>query len=224
MSNISSGSGNAPVKVMPAGLPYLAAGAVWFVLSMILPVYKLIVLIIIAVITIAVLVLLLSKRKAQIAKLPPPPPVKIRAEEMAKKIDASREILLRQIPRLQNATLRSRAESIARTLELIADEVERDPKDRNKVRKLANHYCAMITDLVEKYIQLEAQSSGGENISAAMTRIEEGLGNTDDALKKTLDDLFSDDAMEVNADIAVLEQLLKTDGTGSTMDFSGLDK
>ena len=29
------------IKVLPAGLPFIAAGAVWFVLALILPIYKL---------------------------------------------------------------------------------------------------------------------------------------------------------------------------------------
>ena len=56
-----------------------------------------------------------------------------------------------------------------------------------------------------------------------MTQIREGLSGADEALKKLLDDLFSDDAMEVSADITVLEQLLKTEGSENKMDFSGLD-
>ena len=84
----------------------------------------------------------------------------------------------------------------------------------------------MLTGLTEKYIQLEAQTSAaseGENINGAMTQIREGLSGADEALKKLLDDLFSDDAMEVSADITVLEQLLKTEGSENKMDFSGLD-
>ena len=143
---------------------------------------------------------------------------------MAKKIDACRQTLLNQQQQIKSETLSSTVGSMAITMDLIADEVEKDPKDRNKVRKLANHYTAMITGLVDKYIQLEAQGAEGENIRSSMERIEEGLSGADKALKRILDDMFSDDAMEVSADITVLEQLLKTEGSENKMDFSGLDK
>ena len=156
--------------------------------------------------------------------MPPAPAVKVRADELAEKIDRCRDTLLSQQPKIKNETVSAAAGSIARTMDLIADELERDPKDRNKVRKLANHYTAMITGLVDKYIQLESQAVEGENISSSMKRIEEGLTGADDALKRILDDMFSDDAMEVSADITVLEQLLKTEGSDNKMDFSGLDK
>ena len=170
------------------------------------------------------LFLLLLKRRQQLAKLPPAPPVKVRAEEMSKKIDLCRETLLNQQKQIKSTAVSSSVGSIAGTMDLIADELERDPKDRNKVRKLANHYTSMITGLVDKYIQLESQSTEGENIRNSMERIEEGLSGADEALKRILDDMFSDDAMEVSADITVLEQLLKTEGSENKMDFSGLDK
>lgn len=213
-------------KVMPAGLPFASAGAAWFILALILPVYKIWALIVCILAAAAVMILLSRKRAAQIAKLPPAPTVKVRAEELAKKLDVCRDQLIKQSGRLQDPSVAATVRSLSKTLDLIADEVERDPKDRNKVRKLANHYAAMLTDLTEKYIQLEAQTSAaseGENINGAMTQIREGLSGADEALKKLLDDLFSDDAMEVSADITVLEQLLKTEGSENKMDFSGLD-
>lgn len=213
-------------KVMPAGLPFASAGAAWFILALILPVYKIWALIVCILAAAAVMILLSRKRAAQIAKLPPAPTVKVRAGELAKKLDVCRDQLIKQSGRLQDPSVAATVRSLSKTLDLIADEVERDPKDRNKVRKLANHYAAMLTDLTEKYIQLEAQTSAaseGENINGAMTQIREGLSGADEALKKLLDDLFSDDAMEVSADITVLEQLLKTEGSENKMDFSGLD-
>ena len=213
------------VKVMPAGLPFIAAGAAWFVLAMILPVYKLIPLLLCAVLSVAVFAVLSGKRKAQIAKLPPAPTVKVRAGEMAKKLDVYRDKLNALERRVADAEVQRDVHSMAVTLDLIADEVEKDPNDRNKVRKLANHYCDMIIELVDKFILLEnqTQAAQGENIAGSKARIKEGLANADEALKKLLDDLFSNDSMEVSADINVLEQLLKTEESENKMDFSGLD-
>ena len=214
-------------KVMPAGLPFLAAGGTWFVLAMILPVYKLLPLLLCAAAAIAVFAVLTAKRKEQVAKLPPAPTVKVRAEELAKKLDVYRSRLQEQEDRIADAEVRGHVHALATTLDLIADEVEKDPKDRNKVRKLANHYGDMITGLVDKYIALEAQAetaAEGGNVTSSLARIKEGLAAADEALKKMLDDLFDDDAMEISADINVLEQLLKTEGAENKMDFSSLDQ
>ena len=211
------------VKVLPAGVPFLAAGGVWFILAMILPVYKLSMVIVISVIAAAVCAGLIAKRNKQLALLPPPPVVKVRAEELAKKLDDGRDVLLAKVPEVASAQVRAHITSIADTLEKIADEVEADPKDRNKARKLANHYVGMMAELVDKYILMQKQSAGGTNITTSMAKIEEGLAGADVALKKLLDDLFTDEAMEVSADIAVLENLLNMESAEPRMDFSAIE-
>lgn len=224
-------------KIMPSGLPYLAAGLVWFLAALVLPVYKLVPLIICALLAIAVFIVLQSMRKSQLAKLPKAPAPKVRVEDLAKKLDTCCESLKKQENRIDDADVKRTVHSIATTLELIADEVEKDPKDRNKVRKLANHYCDMIRGLVDKYVLLGDPSravtdgaggtvgddgSGAGNIEGTKARIKEGLANTDRALKKILDSMFSDDAMEVSADISTLEQLLNMEDSNAKMDFQEL--
>lgn len=224
MSNVKQ---KETVKVMPAGLPFLAAGITWFwFAAFVFFVRTPGALILCALPAAAVFLFLSSKRKKQIAKLPPAPTVKVRAEEMAKKLDTYRDQLSAQALRIADEDTARTVHALSTTLDLIADEVESDPKDRNKVRKLANHYCQMIVDLVEKYILLEAQENAaaeGGNITATLQKIRESLDSAEAALKKLLDDLFSSEAMEVSADINVLEQLLKTEASENTMDFSTLE-
>lgn len=195
-------------RVMPAGLPFLAAGAVWFVLAMLLPIYKLSMVILAGVIAAACGIALSRVRAGQIAALPPAPTVKERTEELAKKLDDCRDDLREKANSVKNAEMRALLLDIAETLSQIADDVENDPKDRHKVRKLANHYTDMISGLAGQYLRLEGAGGAGENVSATMEKIEDGLRGASGSLKALLDNLFGDDAMEVNADIAVLEQLL----------------
>ena len=70
---------------------------------------------------------------------------------------------------------------------------------------------------------MQKQSAGGTNITTSMAKIEEGLAGADVALKKLLDDLFTDEAMEVSADIAVLENLLNMESAEPRMDFSAIE-
>lgn len=212
------------VKVIPAGLPFIGAGAIWFLAAMVLPIYKISMIMVATVMAAAVAVVLSSVRKKQIEALPPAPSVKVRAEELARKIDECRLSLQKSAMEITDKETSGKVNSIALTLEKIADDVEQDPKDRNKVRKLANHYSSMIEELVEKYIIFEKQGQGGENISAAMEDIKRGLETVDKAVKSLLDDLFSDDAMEVSADIAVLEQLFKTEDSKNRIDFENTEK
>ena len=93
-------------------------------LALILPIYKLYAIILTAAIAAAAFIFLTAKRRQQLAKLPPAPPVKVRAEEMSKKIDLCRETLLNQQKQIKNTAVSSSVGSIAGTMDLIADELE----------------------------------------------------------------------------------------------------
>ena len=62
------------------------------------------------------------------------------------------------------------------------------------------------------YGQLEDQEISGENIAAAMERIEGMMDKVVDGFEKQLDLLFQGDAMDITADVEVLERMLAKDG------------
>lgn len=130
--------------------------------------------------------------------------------DYAIKLDGYRsqlEILARKIKDRQTA---NQVKGIVSTLRKIVMEVESDPRDRKKARSLVEHSGPMIVDLVEKYMKLEKQDQSSDNISATMWEIRSALDTVDTALKKLLDDLFSNDGAEVTTNIAVLESILNS--------------
>ena len=60
----------------------------------------------------------------------------------------------------------------------------------------------------------------GSNISAAKARIEGMMDKVVEGFEKQRDQLFQTDAMDITADVAVLERMLDSDGLGSGMTFS----
>lgn len=210
---------------MPAGMSCLACGAVFFILAMILPIYRLWALLVALVIAIAVLVVLERVRRKQIAAMPVVTPVRQRTEEISKLLDAGRDQLRKMQPQIRSDKVRQHVESMADTLQKLADNLEQNPKDRGKIRKAAVHYVPMITDLVKNYINLENQGIDGSNISASKESIEGGLEKIDQSLKQYLDDMFEDDKMSIETDIAVLQQLMNKDADGvNKMNFDDILK
>mgnify|MGYP001100666168 CR=1 FL=1 len=206
---------------MPAGLPYLASGAVFFVFAMLLPMYRLTALLI----AIAVLVVLERARAKQVAAMPVVTPVRQRTEEISKLLDAGRDQLHTLQSQIRSDKVGQHVESMAGTLQKLADNLEQNPKDRGKIRKVAVHYVPMITDLVKNYINLEQQGIDGSNISATMASIESGLEKIDESLKQYLDDMFEDDKMSIETDITVLRQLMNKDAEGvNKMNFDDILK
>lgn len=66
--------------------------------------------------------------------------------------------------------------------------------------------------LLNTYQRLSAQSVKGENITSTMFNIAGMMHTVADAFEKQLDSLFTDEAMDVSADISVFETLLKQEG------------
>ena len=84
------------------------------------------------------------------------------------------------------------------------------------VRSLAMDLAINPNTIQRAYAQLESQGVEGENIAAAMSRIEGMMGKVVEGFEKQLDQLFQGDAMDITTDVAVLEQMLQKDGLSSS--------
>ena len=58
----------------------------------------------------------------------------------------------------------------------------------------------------------------GENITAAMHRIESMMDKVVEGFEKQLDQLFQGDALDITTDVEVLERMLSKDGLSSSDD------
>ena len=137
--------------ILPAWVPWVVGAAVAFVLSFFLKgVIGTIACIVIGVIVIFALRALRQKTIANAHV----PGEKEFSSEIATKLYELQDLLIDRAKGVKKAEVRETLGSIAGTLNKIADEVEHDPKDRNKVRKLANYYGDMLLGLVDKYIKI----------------------------------------------------------------------
>jgi hypothetical protein len=66
--------------------------------------------------------------------------------------------------------------------------------------------------LLNTYDRMGSQGVAGENISGTMKKVEDTLDMVVNAFHKQLDTLFAGEALDVSADIAVMENLMKTEG------------
>ena len=216
-------------RPLPAGLPYLVTGAVFFILSLLLPVYRMWGLVTAAVIGAVAGIGLAAVRKKQLAELPPETPQTQRTQELSNNLDEGSRKLQQISDKIKKAEVQEVLGSIAETLRKLADNLEKNPEDRSRIRKVAVHYVPRINELAEDYRNLEAQGIDGKNITASMKDLEAGLKKIDTGLKQYLDDMFEDDKTGIAIDLEVLTQMMSRDGKagGETekvnqMDFSDL--
>lgn len=86
------------------------------------------------------------------------------------------------------------------------------PGDFKTVRRFADYYLPETAKLLKTYEKFSNSSVRGENITSAMDRIDSALDSVVASYKKLYDSLYYHQALDIEADIKVLESMLKQEG------------
>lgn len=86
------------------------------------------------------------------------------------------------------------------------------PEKKNEVRTFFNYYLPTTLKLLNEYHRIDSMGVSGENIDATKRRIEEMLDTICTAFEKQVDLLYSDEAMDIKSDIAVLNSMMQQQG------------
>ena len=123
---------------------------------------------------------------------------------------------LREIRRLNdeidNAHVSERIDRIGELTASISRVVRQNPDRADEVRKFMNYYLPTTFKLLKSYSLMEKQSYQGENIQASRKKIEDILDTLIHAFEQQQDRLFQSEALNVEADISVLETMMASDG------------
>jgi len=87
------------------------------------------------------------------------------------------------------------------------------PERADDARRFMNYYLPTTLRLLESYSLMEKQSYQGENIRSSRKGIETALDKLIVAIEVQQDRLFRAEAMDVEAEIRVLETLMRSEGT-----------
>ena len=206
--------GNVPVKKkkkkLPPSAPYIAFGAAWAVYAMTFNFYKLWHMIPAALFSLIIgfVFACLSEKPAP---RPAPEPAKDRGQEQAAELDKLTSQLRGVAATINDPFVKDYAVSICGIAEKIADNVDLNPSDNRRSRTFTKHYFPTVISVFERYSTLEKQGVSGGNISASMAEIIDSLDHIEEMFKKQLDDMFSDDAIDIKTDLDVLASIMKSD-------------
>ena len=114
--------------------------------------------------------------------------------------------------KLKNKSIAAKSDEIIEVSKNIIDKIRRNPQLISSVRRFLNYYLPTANKLVTNYNYMENQGVEGGNIFETMQKIDDSLDTLLSACKKQLDNLFSHTAMDISADIDVLETVLKQEG------------
>lgn len=96
----------------------------------------------------------------------------------------------------------------------IIDAVVEKPAKLPQIRKFMNYYLPTTMKLLNAYDRMDSTGASGANIDSTKDRIEEMLGTICVAFSRQLDALYGEEALDISADIKVMEQMLQQEGIG----------
>ena len=90
--------------------------------------------------------------------------------------------------------------------------MEQHPEKQQQAATFLNYYLPTTLKLLDSYALLEAQGIEGDNITASKQQISQIMDTLIKGFEKQLDQLFSTQAIDINSDIEVLENMMAADG------------
>ena len=101
----------------------------------------------------------------------------------------------------------------------IFKEVEAHPEKLKQASTFFDYYLPTTLKLLGTYSEFEEAGIEGENLNAAKQRIESIMDNLLQNFERQLDELYRSEAMDVDADIRVMENMLNRDLSSVERDF-----
>lgn len=105
------------------------------------------------------------------------------------------------------------------TDQIMKDAVE-DPSDVPQIKKFFRYYLPTTIKLLNAYDRMDSQEIELDNITKSKQNIYEMLDVAIAAYKKRLDSLFEDQALDIETDIDVMNQMLEREGLTENHDFA----
>ena len=112
--------------------------------------------------------------------------------------------------------IQQKIDSLIAVTDKIFKDVLEDPGDYRQIRRFADFYLPTTMKLLHAYERFGRAGTGGEHIDGTLQRIDAALDKILDSYNRQYDALFQNQALDIETDIVVLEQMLKKEGlTGS---------
>ena len=107
---------------------------------------------------------------------------------------------------------------IAKLVERILDDIRKDPKDLRNARQFLGYYLDATIKIVERYVELSAQGLKDRSVQASLRKVEGMLETIRAAFEKQLAMLLSDDVLDLDTEIGLLEKTIRMEGLGEDGD------
>ena len=198
--------------------PYYGVAVTWLVYALLFDLYRVSHFVVVALLSAGVFLLLRAVCKdvaVQVPKQPEPEEPPTGNAELDKMIRDGK-LAIAEMKRLDEAiedeTISAQIRRLEEITAKIFDQVKAEPKKLPEIRRFMDYYLPTTLKLLNAYDRMGAAGVSRENIGGTMKRVEEIMSTIVTAFEKQLDSLFGSDALDIKAEMTVLETMLAREG------------
>ena len=207
-------------KIRRSVAPFYGVAAVWVAYALVFDLYRPTHFVFAAVLSAGVYLLLRAVCKdeeyeVEIPDPPKPEPASTGNPELDKMIRDGAlavEEMKRLDENIEDEKISQAIRELERTSQAIFQQVREAPEKLPQIRKFMDYYLPTTLKLLNAYDRMSSVGVGGENIDSTKERVEAIMDTIVAAFDKQLDGLFGAEALDVSADITVLETMLAREG------------
>ena len=133
---------------------------------------------------------------------------KILLENSKKEVNKLKQI----IPSIDNENIKTDVIEITKTSEKIINRLEKTPEKISQATNFLNYYLPITLKIMSKYEEIENEDLTSTEVKNFMKRISNLISNIKNAFSTQLNNLYSTDMIDIDAEMKVFEKVLKTDG------------
>lgn len=194
-------------------IPIYGFAAVWLIYCLFFPLYRLWHFVILAVVSIAAYFVLSKIFPGKVEYIEEP---KTTGNPDHDALLCEGETAVAEMKRIYASVSDPAVKSkISRLIELtdkIFKDLLDDPDDYKMIKRFSTYFLPTTIKLLNAYDRMGDINAYGDNINATKQRITDILDTTIKAYEKQYDALFANQALDIETDITVLENMLKKEG------------
>ncbi|MCB1191532.1 MAG: 5-bromo-4-chloroindolyl phosphate hydrolysis family protein [Leptospiraceae bacterium] len=116
------------------------------------------------------------------------------------------------LQKIKNESIRFKVKRILGMLEKLKENYKKDPRDIQLSRQFLSYYPDATVKILNKYVELYNQNIQTQEIIQSMQKVDSVLDSIFMAFEKLYEKLLSNDVMELDSEIEVLEKITKLEG------------
>jgi len=112
---------------------------------------------------------------------------------------------------IESPLVSDKIDSLSEITKKIFNYVSEKPQKLKDIRRFLTYFLPTTVKLLNSYARAEAQDNKGENINQIKNDIEGAMDGIIESFHKHLDNLYADEAMDIDAEITVFDSMLKAE-------------